>query len=84
VTAIAPTVDAADDLVEEFTYALFVSDFPSRLTTAGNVAFPTSPAHAPTGAVYDFSVWHRLSVDDPLDPFTIEVASVATDAGGAA
>lgn len=84
VTAIAPTVEAADDLVEEFTYALFVSDFPGRLTTAGNVAFPTSPAHAPTGAVYDFSVWHRLSVDDPLDPFTIEVASVAADAGGAA
>lgn len=76
IEARAPDADTVDDLLEEFTYALFVSDFPGRVTTAGNVAFPMSPAHSPIGPAYEFSVWHRLTVEDPLDPFRIEVTSV--------
>ncbi len=76
VEAIGPDTETVDDLLEEFTYTLFVSDFPGRQTTAGNAAFPTSPAHAPVGPAYEFSVWHRLRVDAPLDPFRIEVCTV--------
>jgi hypothetical protein len=32
--------------------------------------------------VYEFSVWHRLSVDDPLDPFAVEVERIASGAVG--
>lgn len=79
VDAVAPTPEAVDDLLEEFTYHLFVSDFPGRQCTAGNAAFPMSPAHAPTGPAFEFSVWHRLTVADPLDPFTV---AVEQDVGG--
>ncbi|WP_254547030.1 acyclic terpene utilization AtuA family protein [Halomarina pelagica] len=80
VEAVAPDAGTVDDLLEEFTYALFVSDFPGRRTTAGNAAFPTSPAHAPVGPAYEFSVWHRLRVADPLDPVRIEVERVGGSA----
>ncbi len=74
--AVAPTAAAADDLLEEATYHLFVSDFPGRKCTAGNAAFPASPAHATTGAVYEFSVWHLLDLDDPMEPFAVRVEPV--------
>jgi hypothetical protein len=76
VEVVGPDAETVDDLLEEFTYTLFVSDFPGRQTTAGNAAFPTSPAHAPVGPAYEFSVWHRLVVADPLDPFRVEVRPV--------
>jgi len=79
VDAVAPTPEVVDDLLEEFTYHLFVSDFPGRTCTAGNAAFPTSPTHAPTGEAFEFSVWHRLTVADPLDPFEV---TVQRDVGG--
>lgn len=78
--AVAPTAEAADDLLEEATYHLFVSDFPGRKCTAGNAAFPASPAHAVTGPAYEFSVWHVLELDDPMEPFAVRLESVG--AGG--
>lgn len=39
--------------------------FPGRLATAGNVAFPFSPAEIPVGPVYEFNVYHLLEIDDP-------------------
>lgn len=80
VDVVAPTPAFADDLLEEATYHVFVSDFPGRKTTAGNVAFPTSPSHAPTGPAYEFSVWHTLAVADPIDPFDVVVEPVRGDA----
>lgn len=74
--AVAPTADAADDLLEEATYHLFVSDFPGRKCTAGNAAFPASPAHTTTGPTYEFSVWHVLELDDSMDPFEVRMESV--------
>lgn len=76
---VAPTGELADDLLEEATYHAFVSDFPGRKTTAGNVAFPMSPSHVATEPAYEFSVWHTLAVDDPLDPFEVVVDRVGGD-----
>jgi hypothetical protein len=39
--------------------------FPGRLATAGNIAFPFSPAEIPAGAVYDFNIYHLLEIDEP-------------------
>jgi hypothetical protein len=43
------------------------------LNVGGNVAFPFSPHDANWGPVYEFSVYHRWAVDDPLLPFPIEM-----------
>lgn len=41
--------------------------------TAANLAFPTAPSDTPCGAVYEFTVYHLLQVDDPLELFPIEM-----------
>ena len=30
----------------------------------------------PVGMTYEFSVWHRMEIDDPLAPFPIEMIEV--------
>lgn len=39
--------------------------YPGRQATAGNIAFPFSPAEIPAGPVYEFNVYHLLEIDDP-------------------
>lgn len=39
--------------------------FPGRQATAGNIAFPFSPAEIPVGPVYEFNVYHLMEIDDP-------------------
>ena len=48
-------------------------DYPGRLTTAANVAFPYSPREHSMGPVYVYSIWHQLDLDDPCEPFGIQV-----------
>ena len=38
--------------------------YPGRQATAGNIAFPFSPAEIPAGPVYEFSIYHLLEIDD--------------------
>jgi len=45
---------------------------PGRKSTAGNLAFPFSPADIETGPVYRFTVYHLVTVEDPLELFPIE------------
>ena len=49
--------------------------YPGRIATAGNLAFPFSPADVPAGPVYEFSIYHLLEIDDParLFPFQSEL-----------
>jgi hypothetical protein len=47
--------------------------FEGRKTTAGNLAFPYSPSDIHVGRVYEFNLWHTLEVEDPLEPFKLEV-----------
>jgi len=39
-------------------------DYPGRKSTAGNLAFPYSPSDIHLGAVYTFSIYHLMEVDD--------------------
>ncbi len=39
-------------------------DYPNRKSTAGNLAFPYSPSDLHLGAVYTFSIYHIMEVDD--------------------
>jgi hypothetical protein len=48
------------------------TDFPGRLCREGNMAFPFSPSDIKVGAVYRFSVYHVLELDDPCGIFPID------------
>ena len=50
--------------------------YPGRKSTAGNLAFPFAPSDVSFGAVYMFSVYHLMKVDDPCSMFPIEYREV--------
>jgi hypothetical protein len=56
--------------------ALLHSDFPGRKCISGNLAIPFSPSDIPVGETYEFSLWHIMEIDDPLEPFPIEMVMV--------
>ena len=56
--------------------ALLHSDFPGRKCISGNLAIPFSPSDIPVGETYEFSLWHIMEIDDPLEPFPIEMIEV--------
>ncbi|HKK30678.1 MAG TPA: acyclic terpene utilization AtuA family protein [Alphaproteobacteria bacterium] len=39
--------------------------YPGRQATAGNIAFPFSPAEIDAGPVYEFNIYHLMEIDDP-------------------
>lgn len=41
--------------------------YEGRQATAGNIAFPFSPAEIDAGAVYEFNVYHLMEIDEPED-----------------
>ena len=51
-------------------------DFTGRLGGGGNFAYPFSPNVLRGGAVYDWSVWHLLDLDDESEPFRLEIREV--------
>ena len=56
--------------------------YPGRKAIAGNLAFPFSPSDLRAGEVYEFSIHHLVEVDDPCEPFTMEIlAGGETPAG---
>jgi hypothetical protein len=47
--------------------------YPGRKATAGNVAFPFSPADIPAGDVFAFNIYHLMEVSDPVATFPHEI-----------
>lgn len=73
---VAQTQELADAVAAMArTYSLH-GDFPGRLCTEGNMAFPFSPADVACGPAYRFSLHHLLAVDDPVALFPIEYEQV--------
>ena len=52
-------------------------DFPNRMCKEGNMAFPFSPSDIACGAVYRFSIFHVVELENPLSPFDIEYENVS-------
>ena len=59
------SVKIANTIRSSLTHA----NYPGRMTTAGNLAFPFSQAFMQLGEAFVFNVWHLLPLDDPLEPF---------------
>ncbi|MCE4615010.1 MAG: DUF1446 domain-containing protein, partial [Desulfurococcales archaeon] len=46
--------------------------WPSRKTTAGNLAFPFSPSDLYAGIAYEWSLWHLVELKNPLETTRIK------------
>ncbi len=73
---IAPTRERAAEVVRSCKQFLLHYGYPSRLSTAGNVAFPFTPPEVSLGAAYRFNVYHLLQVTDPDTLFPVEIEDV--------
>lgn len=76
VEVVAKTQDLADSICAITRSGLLHCNFEGRKTTSGNVAFPYSPADIQGGEAYEFSIYHLLEVDDPLELFPIKIKEV--------
>lgn len=56
--------------------------YEGRLSTAGNLAFPFSPAEFAAGEVYQFSVYHLMEVADPQEFFPVRLLTVTGERKG--
>lgn len=61
---IGETEEAAETLLSLTRSTLLHYGYPGRVATAGNLAFPFSPSDVKMGAVYEFSVYHLIQLDE--------------------
>jgi hypothetical protein len=73
---LADNEDISKAVMAKARYALLHTDFPGRKCISGNLAIPFSPSDIPVGPTYEFSMWHVMEIDDPLEPFPIEMVEV--------
>jgi hypothetical protein len=76
VDTLADDEDTSKAIMAKARYALLHTDFPGRKCISGNLAIPFSPSDMPVGMTYGFNVWHTMELDDPLEPFPIEMVDV--------
>jgi len=73
IEVVAKTQDMANTICSFTRSSLLHYGYPGRIATAGNLAFRYSPSDIPAGEVYEFSLYHLLTVDDPKEYFPITV-----------
>lgn len=73
---LAKTQELADAVCGSLRSTLLHYGYEGRKSTAGNLAFPFAPSDIPFGAVYEFSVYHLMEVNDGCELFPIEFVTV--------
>lgn len=73
---VARTQEIADTVGALLRSASLHIGYTDRIATAGNLAFPYSPAEFPAPPAYEFRVYHLMEVDDPLELFPITYETV--------
>ncbi len=68
---LAETQELANTVLSTLRSTFLHYGYSGRKSTAGNLAFPFAPSDVPFGAVYEFSVYHLMEVDDALEMFPI-------------
>ena len=71
IEAIASTQEHADTVISLARSTALHQPFPNRKATAGNLAFPFSPSDLQGGAVYEFSVYHLMDIEDEKKLFPV-------------
>lgn len=76
VDCVAKDQEIALDVCALVRSAMLHFNYPGRVATAGNLAFPLSPSDFSVGEAYEFSVYHLMEVDDPCELFPYRVEQV--------
>ncbi len=72
IEVVADTQELADTVCSSVRSTFLHYGYEGRKSTAGNLAFPFAPSDVSFGAVYEFSVYHLMEVEDALNLFTCE------------
>ncbi|MGD1823609.1 MAG: acyclic terpene utilization AtuA family protein [Pleomorphochaeta sp.] len=70
---VAKTQDLASAICASLRSTFMHYGYIGRKSTAGNLAFPFAPSDVEFGPVFEFSVYHLMSVNDPSSLFPIEI-----------
>jgi hypothetical protein len=76
IQVVARTQELANAVCALARSATLHCSYEGRLANAGNLAFPFSPSDFPAGEVYEFSAYHLVRVDDPCEPFPIDIEEI--------
>ncbi|MFN0074514.1 MAG: acyclic terpene utilization AtuA family protein [Chloroflexota bacterium] len=77
---IAPDAAKARDILTIAGHTGLHHPIPEWHGLISNFAFPYSPPEMDAGPVYRFSMNHVLELDDPMEPFRVELVEVGTPA----
>ncbi|MEG1710976.1 MAG: acyclic terpene utilization AtuA family protein, partial [Clostridia bacterium] len=69
IDCVAPTQEIANTICGFTRSTMLHYGYSERKATAGNLAFPYSPSDFKVGAVYEFSMYHVMEVEDPCSEF---------------
>lgn len=47
--------------------------YKGQKATSGNFAMPTAPQEIPMGPISEFNIYHLMTIDDPVEPFSCQV-----------
>ncbi len=75
IEAVGESQEQADTICSITRSTLLHYGYAGRIATAGNLAFPFSPSDISSGAVYEFSIYHLMEVDD-AELFPLEIMEV--------
>ena len=73
---LAPTQDMANMICATLRSTFLHYGYEGRKSTAGNLAFPFAPSDISFGPVFEFSVYHLMSIPNGLCMFPIEYDTV--------
>ena len=73
---VADTQEIANAVMNMCHAQLLHYNYPGRIHTTGNFAFPYSPSDIECGPVYRFNVWHILEPDDPMECCEIDIVDL--------
>ena len=76
---VAPTQEKAQALCSFARSFLMHYHYEGRKATAGNLALLYSPSDIPMGPVYSFNIHHLVRVEDPLEPFVVELMDMGRE-----
>jgi len=69
IDAVAQTQEVANTICSFARSTMLHYGYEGRIATAGNLAFPYSPSDFKVGAVYNFSLYHLIEINDPIELF---------------
>ncbi len=76
IEVIGKTQEIADAICGYARSTMLHCSYPGRTATAGNLAFPFSPAEFRGGEVFNFNIYHLMEVADPFELFPMETINI--------